>query len=328
MHLCNHSGRFSSTQIVLTKPWKLRGRQRRLRAASLSGVLFALLLAGCGSTPFSSVSSTGNPLVAQYSVNPAKRGTVTVEFGETTEYGRSTSPVATTIGPVNVLVAGMKANTTYHMRAHIDYEDGTSIVDGDHVFTTGAVPSGLIPNFTVSTTSGITPQPGVEMVNIIPATQQSFVYATDLDGNVIWYYAPPESKPVGSTLYPVKQLSNGHFLCFVAPASQTPLTIPVTPTTPDFLREFDLAGNTIRQLNMTDLNTRLAGAGFHITMQVFTHDLVVLPNGHTLVITNSIRTFTNLIGFPGATNVIGDAVVDLDENFNPVWVWDESITST
>lgn len=298
------------------------GALRLIKTHLATLVVLTMLLAGCGSDA-SSVAATANPLVAEYVVHPALAGTVTVEFGEDTTYGRSTSPVHTTVGPTTVLVAGMKANTIYHMRAHLDYENGTSTVDSDHIFTTGAVPSGIIPNFTVNTTSGMTPQSGVEMVDIVPASEESFVYATDLDGNVIWFYDPPESKPPGSTLYPVKQLSNGHFLCFIAPASQSPLNIPVTPSTPDLLREFDLAGNTIRQLTMADLNTRLAAANFHITMQVFHHDFAVLPNGHTLVITNSIRTFTNLVGFPGATNVIGDAVVDLDENFNPVWVWDE-----
>ena len=76
-------------------------------------------MAGCGSSPFSSVSSTANPLVAEYSVNPTLRGTVTVEFGETTDYGMSTAPVATPVGPVNVLLPGMKAKTTYHMRSRV-----------------------------------------------------------------------------------------------------------------------------------------------------------------------------------------------------------------
>jgi arylsulfate sulfotransferase len=287
------------------------------------GALIVILCAGCGSAPFGTVSSTSNALVAEYSVNPVKRGVVTVDFGPTDEYGFSTASVPTAVGPTIVEVAGMKANSTYHMRAHVEYDDGTSQTDVDHTFTTGSLPSGIIPATTVTATPGLTPAPGVELVDILPSTEESFAYATDLEGNVIWYYAPPESQVSGSSLYPVKLLPNGHYMCFIAPASQSPLTQPVTPSTPDLLREFDLSGNTIRQLNMTDLNARLAAANFHITLQVFTHDFVVLPNGHILVIVNSIRTFNNLVGINGPINVIGDAVVDLDENFNPVWVWDE-----
>jgi hypothetical protein len=66
-----------------------------------------MLLAGCGSAG-SSVSATANPLVAEYTVHPALAGAVTVEFGEDTSYGRSTSPVHTAVGPTNVLVTGMK----------------------------------------------------------------------------------------------------------------------------------------------------------------------------------------------------------------------------
>jgi hypothetical protein len=176
---------------------------RRLLAAAPSFTLFALLLAGCGSSPFSSVTSTANPLVAEYSVNAALRGTVTVEFGETTEYGMSTAPVATTVGPVNVLVAGMKANTTYHMRARVDYDNGTSRLDVDHVFTTGNLPKGLIPSYTVTATSGLTPQPGVELVDTLGSATPSTAFATDVAGNVIWAYLFPDRQP-GSTLYPIK----------------------------------------------------------------------------------------------------------------------------
>lgn len=33
------------------------------------------------------------------------------------------------------------------------------------------------------------------------------------------------------------------------------------------------------------------------------------------------KNFTDLPGYPGTTQVIGDALVDLDENWNPVWAW-------
>jgi arylsulfate sulfotransferase len=34
-----------------------------------------------------------------------------------------------------------------------------------------------------------------------------------------------------------------------------------------------------------------------------------------------LKPYTNLIGYPGTTNVLGDVVIDLDQNFKPVWVW-------
>jgi arylsulfate sulfotransferase len=134
-------------------------------------------LAGCGSgssgttidasenaaSLSSSVTGTANPQVASYSVTLPKAGNVSVAFGPDTSYGFSTSEQhtpATGALAVNILVAGMKADTTYHMQAKVDYDDGTSTADTDQTFTTGALPTGVLPNFTVTATSGLTPLPG------------------------------------------------------------------------------------------------------------------------------------------------------------------------
>jgi hypothetical protein len=41
-----------------------------------------------------------------------------------------------------------------------------------------------------------------------------------------------------------------------------------------------------------------------------------------LLITTDSRVFTDLPGYPGQTTVLGNAIVDVDSNNNPVWVWD------
>jgi len=87
------------------------------------------------------------------------------------------------------------------------------------------------------------------------------------------------------------------------------------------IREFDLAGNTVQQLTMEDLNARLAANGFNVTLSYFSHEIVLLPNGHYLVIANTVRPFSNLPGYPGTTNVVGDTVVDLDSTLQPRWLW-------
>jgi arylsulfate sulfotransferase len=53
----------------------------------------------------------------------------------------------------------------------------------------------------------------------------------------------------------------------------------------------------------------------------FHHDLLPLANGHLIVLVNFAQDFTNLSGYPGTTAVLGDGLVDLDENWNPVWAW-------
>jgi arylsulfate sulfotransferase len=276
------------------------------------------------STISGSVSGTANPQVASYSVTLPRPGNVSVEFGPDTSYGFSTSEQhtpATGDRTVNILVAGMKANTAYHMRAKVDYDDGGSITDADLTFTTGALPAGILPNVTVIATSGLTPQPGVELVDSITAPYQ-VPFATDLQGNVIWTYNPPEARQATELIYPVKLLPNGHYMCLIAPNFSDVLsTVPASE--PDLIREFDLAGNTIRQLTMADLNAKLVAANMNVTLQVFNHDFTELPNGHILVIANTLKQFTNLQGIPGASTVLGDVVIDLDTNLDPVWLWNE-----
>jgi hypothetical protein len=54
-----------------------------------------------------------------------------------------------------------------------------------------------------------------------------------------------------------------------------------------------------------------------LTLLAFSHDITPLPNGHFLALASLTRS-----DVPGFPLVFGDAVVDLDENFNPVWTWD------
>ena len=51
------------------------------------------------------------------------------------------------------------------------------------------------------------------------------------------------------------------------------------------------------------------------------HDLCLLPNGHIIVLANTHKKYTDLPGYPGDTEVLGDYLIDLDPNWNPVWVW-------
>jgi arylsulfate sulfotransferase len=86
--------------------------------------------------------------------------------------------------------------------------------------------------------------------------------------------------------------------------------------------EFNLAGDTVKQITMTQLNSALAAAGYNLTLQLFHHDVTVLPNGHWLVLAN---TFQNVVlnGQTIPTQVLGDVIVDLNTDLQPVWVWNE-----
>lgn len=280
------------------------------------------------------VTSTANPLVALYSYQPKVQGAVHVEFGTGTSYGTVTSSVATPAngGPVQILVAGMKQNTPYHMRAVVAERNGTTLDDQDHTFTTGSFPADMLPTLTATTAPGQRPQPGIELADAIASSDnERFLgtYATDLSGNIIWGYNFPDRPSKFTVIQPIKQLPNGNFIVVLSFPSQ--FVIPgqgATLTAADksvvLIREIDLAGDPVAQLTLNSLNAKLAAAGHgNIKLTDLHHDIAILPNGHLIVLGDIVKPYTNLPGYPGTTNVSGGVLVDLDQNFNVGWVWSE-----
>ena len=158
------------------------------------------------------VTATTNPQVALYTITPPFAGNVTVNFGPTTSYGKQTWSVATPAGggPVSIEVAGMLANTAYHLQAAVTLADGVTATDSDHTFTTTSYPANLFRNHNRDYDPGQTPQPGIEMMNPIGSSAQ--VAATDFQGRLIWAYIAPEFPSGAAGIYAPKQLPNGDFL--------------------------------------------------------------------------------------------------------------------
>jgi hypothetical protein len=146
-------------------------------------------------------------------------------------------------------------------------------------------------------------------------------YATDLDGNIIWGYDYPD-RDANSIIQPLRLLPNGHFAMLISYPSQNVFT-PTLHSKVNTLREIDLAGNTLRELTLDQLNQRMKTAGYTFNLLDYHHDFVVLPNGHWIVIANMEKPYTDLPGYPGTTDVVGDVLIDLDADWNPVWVWNE-----
>jgi len=264
------------------------------------------------------VSATNNPQVAVYSLVAPQDTSVQISFGPTTSYGLTTwaQPAPPAGGNVSIFVAGMRANATYHMQATVLSPNGTQVLDSDHVFTTGSsLPSSATPPapYSVSTPSGLPPQPGAELIAFTGA--QPTAVAADLQGSIIWSYTHEGQN--GEFTQPIRLLPNGDVLMVVGPNS----SLPAPPGFLDVAREINLAGTTIREISVATLNTRLAAANFNLVVTYMHHDIVALPNGHWLVIVNSTKQFTDLPDFPGTTPVLGDGIVDLDTNLQPVWIW-------
>ena len=266
----------------------------------------------------SSVSPTKNSLVANYTIAAPDGSQVRIDFGPTTQYGRSTWEVPAPVGSgvVSILVAGMLPDTQYHMRAAIRLEDGSTVYDGDHTFSTGPLPATGIPRLSV-TSPGI-PCPGVELVNMNPGSP----VAAELDGSVCWYYYNEHDLEFDAHPMPLRQLSNGNFMVLVTnryTKDNTPYCV---------LREVDLTSTTVsneyglRELHMAVLNERLQNIktpfGRTVHVNYYSHDFYPMENGHVILL---CQEFLDVEVNGQLTRVMGDALVDLDPQFNPVWVW-------
>ena len=272
---------------------------------------------------------TANLQVALFTIAPAAPGNVSVQFGITTTpqtypFTTWTQPVPQGGGPVSIFVAGMKPNTPYHMRGVVQFADGSQFMDADQTFTTGLQlgPAGQqVAPITTTTTAGMTPQSGVEMLSLVGITLAlgQTVAIADLNGNVLWSYEPPSGELISD---PVKLLPNGHFL------------MNFNSGFPDGansqLQEVDLTGTVVWQITGTDLNNALqasctsSGVGCNLTVVGTHHDFVLLPSGHLVVLAGTERLDST------GTTVVGDVLIDLKQNFNTpsspatvFWVWNE-----
>ncbi|HLZ43926.1 MAG TPA: aryl-sulfate sulfotransferase [Candidatus Sulfotelmatobacter sp.] len=295
--------------------------------SAFDGMLIAVmlaastLLASCGGPSLSpaaidvGIAKTQNPLVAELKILSGCSGQAMVEFGPDTTYGRSTSWYPVSAHQMSsIMVAGMRAATTYHMRVQRQCS-GANDTAPDKTFTTGPLPS--TPPFPVlqvsravntSASASTSENGGIELIDTIDSTANLMqAYFTDRDGNPIWYY---DVGP-GNSPFAFKPLSSGDILFNI-----------VTPANGDsMLREVDLAGNTIREMDIGILQQKVQAAGYDFFPLGFHHDFYPLPNGHLIILTDSLTTFTDLPGYPGALQVQGDNLIDLDPNWNPVWSW-------
>jgi arylsulfate sulfotransferase len=259
------------------------------------------------------VSATANTQVALYSISPGAAGKVSVQFGPDKNYGLTTwtQPVPQAGGTVSLFVAGMKANSTYHIQGMVQFSDGTQFMDSDQTFVTGSPPPVQLPTITATTTAGMTPQSGVELLALTPpslTTPIAPAVVTDLSGDILWSYYPG---PTGLNANPVKLLPTGHFLINFSGSA--------TDGANSVLQEVDLTGALIWQMTAADLNAALAAAtcaGCNITVLGTHHDFVLLPSGHLIVIAATQQDISG-------TTVTGDVVIDLDQNHKPVWLWNE-----
>lgn len=150
---------------------------------------------------------------------------------------------------------------------------------------------------------------------------------TDLSRNTLWTYSNPGSSPL-NFINGVKMLPDGNFLMTIGLG--IPFNTPIPEGTINEIREVNLAGNTVREISINDLNSELAAASCaecHVTLGTFHHDVKPLPNGHWLVLADTAMVLSGTSSPPltnaPATTVFGDVIVDLDQNMQPAGAWNE-----
>jgi len=173
--------------------------------------------------------------VAEYLVSSQKGGSARVEFGIDASYGMQTAWYSVPQGGSRtaILVAGMKASTTYYMRLEV-HSGKTSWFDKDRLFTTGPLPSMKFPISVITRSASVAlghgENPGVELINLTePIVNMIQAVVTDRDGNPIWYYDVGADQANLPT--PIKLIPNGHML----------INIQSGTTGATWLREIDLA---------------------------------------------------------------------------------------
>ena len=211
-----------------------------------------------GSAPV--VAPTANPLVSIFGTPACATGSsVRVSFQEDI----AGAPPATITNWVNCHptltsnfeIAGVYPNTMYKIFAQTT--TGTKVVNGPTLtYQTGVLPTSIpFPTFTLLTNPNPDTAQPIILHNLIQLGSGTIYpdVATDLAGNIIWYYYANDA---GHSELLTRPLQNGTFLSIENGAAWNPAA-----TDGQFLRQVDLAGNVIRETNTGVLQQELLALG-------------------------------------------------------------------
>ncbi len=252
----------------------------------------------------SAVHATSHPLVALFSGPSCEAGDyMLVRFRQTgSNVSSITNSVPCSTNSTNFLVAGMLPSTQYLM--HWEEVGPTFSSQGqDLSFTTGPLSADYPPTqFTVN----VPPEEHdseypVVLFHLLPTNITHWPTATDLLGNVIWYFP---------NLLQMTRLEPGGYL-FGFPDDLT-------------FAEYDLAGNKVLQTNAARINEQLVAKGFRALDDFNTHETRRLPNGNILLLGSSDLVSTQYQGGTeqNPVDILGDMILVLDHNMQLVWAWD------
>jgi hypothetical protein len=288
------------------------------------------------------VTPTANPLVELASGPGCPTGSffqVTMQKANGTKVVKTNEIGCTPTHTMNVYAAGMVASTQYKINYQVI--TGTTTTPGATpvTITTGPLPSTLtFPTFTVITPATSQDDQADQLLLhgflAFGASTQFLPVATDLNGDVLWYYTSYD--PEHSALL-TRPLVGGDMLTIQTGNSWS----PNIEAGGQFVRKIDLAGNTVQETNIGVLQQQLLAMGatdFGPCGQVALpaavgaaclgtthHDVIQLPNGNYAMIVDIEKIFPP--GTQGDTtglnvDIIGDGILVLDPNMQLLWYFD------
>jgi hypothetical protein len=183
---------------------------------------------------------------------------------------------------------GMRAETEYSVQATLSTADGQFAESEVYTVSTGALPDEIV-SYSVDILDDGAVQPGLTFFG--PAVDLIHSVALDSEGEVVWYFADPETE-ADYLDRDVKLLDHGELLLSARGGFQI----------------IDPAGNILLHIQRSQGEDRIH------------HDALRLPNGNFLALTQKRKTL-QVHALGGETELIGDGLVELDRDGNEVWSW-------
>ena len=274
-------------------------RNTRTGAESAVVTPYAVRSNVSGSQP--AIAPTAHPLVMLYSAPVCSPDAVMTVYFQGPDGALRNAPPKRCDGifSMNFYIAGLRPATPYHIK-HIVEGRGEFIEGPVMDFVSGEAPDNL-PGHWAALGS---PRSQSEPVMLGGSPFANFV-ATDLDGNLIWYYprlmtflTHPER---GGYFFGVNEDHTGD-------------------ESRQIVRLFDVAGTTVLETNAARVNEQLQALGKR-RINAFHHEARFLSDGNIVVLAGVEQVLSGVQG-PGPVNILGEMIVVLNRNLEVVWTWD------
>jgi hypothetical protein len=270
------------------------------------------------------VSATAHPLVAMYSLPPCPAGSLArVHFQPAHTFLWQYTPYQACTGntSLNFLIGGLRGDATYVLQ-HDIFTAPYDTLGPKLSFTTQAIPSSAlnaVPSYGFSVPASgpnATAYPVLLTAPVGGGSRPLTPFAIDTGGNVIWYL-PDFINPLQAGTYLTRPVPGGTFLVIANLAAGDK----------QLLREYDLAGNILRETNATAISNQLAAQGKDRITSI-SHEIFRFPNGDTGFIGTVEKAVPTAFDSSSNTthsnvDIVGDMAVVLDPNFHLKWSWNE-----